>query len=59
MVEKNVAIRVGIKILAGLRKPIAALSAITDRGIMVSPEVFITRKVICALDAVSLSGFKS
>jgi hypothetical protein len=58
-VEQNVAINVGIKMLVGLTDPSIARSAIIEMGIMVSPEALSTKNMICAFDAVSLSGFIS
>src|SRR5690606_22519585 len=58
-VEQNVAIRVGMKILVGSTEPNIARSAIIEIGIMVSPEAFSTKNIICASDAVSLSGLIS
>ena len=63
-VEMAVAMSIGMNTSVGLAacSPIGpvtvALIAKTDTGIMVSPEVFSARNIICASDAVSFFGFR-
>ena len=59
IVEIEVAIKVGIKISVGLAAPKMERSTIIASGITVRPEVFKPRNMICAFDAVSLSGLSS
>src|SRR5688572_20113437 len=58
-VEQNVAINVGIKMLVGLVDCSIALSAKIEIGITVRPDAFSTRNMICAFEAVFLSGLIS
>ena len=45
--------------LVGFTEPIIARSAMMEIGMMVRPEAFSTRNMICASEAVSLSGLIS
>ena len=58
MVEQRVAIKVVPMIAEGLSEPDAFIKAKVVVGIRVMEEVFITKKVHMALDAVSFLTFK-
>src|SRR5659263_637525 len=58
-VATNVAIKMGMNTSVGLVEPMMARWAMMLMGMMVMPAVFKARNMICALEAVSLSGLIS